>query len=117
MLIFVYGTLKRGEVNHFYLSGQRFVTDVRTRPCFRIYDLGGYPGLVAVESGGLSIQGEVWQVDAACLLRLDLLEDVAGGEYAREPVLLLPPHADWLVQGYRYLWPIPPGTADLGVSW
>lgn len=42
-LLFVYGTLQRGRVNHGQLAGQRFVGPARTVPGFRLYDLGAIP--------------------------------------------------------------------------
>ena len=46
-LVFVYGTLKRGGSNHFLLAHQQFVGATRTGAGFALYDLEGYPGLVA----------------------------------------------------------------------
>lgn len=101
--VFVYGTLKRGLSNHHYLSGQQFVCEAETQPVYRLYDLGGYPGMVEVSSYGLSIEGEIWEIDASCLHRLDELEDIEGGEYARVFVKLAPPHDRDLIEGYVYL--------------
>jgi gamma-glutamylaminecyclotransferase len=103
MLIFVYGTLKRGGSNHEWMQGQQFVTEAATTPDFLLYDLGGYPGMIRVTSGGLSILGEIWEVDEPGLSELDELEDLDGKEYAREKIPLLSPHEDWQVEGYRYL--------------
>lgn len=116
MLLFLYGTLKRGGSNHGYMLGQRFVIEACTQPAYRLYDLGGYPGMVAVATEGLSIIGEIWDVDEAALARLDELEDIAGGEYAREAIKMLPPHEEWEVEGYRYLLPVS-GRRDLGRTW
>ena len=116
MLLFLYGTLKRGGSNHGYLRGQRFVGVARTEARYRLYDLGGYPGLVEVEAEGLSITGEIWEVDAEGLARLDELEDIEGGEYAREAVTLLEPHQDREVEVYRYLLPVK-GCRELGTTW
>lgn len=116
MLLFLYGTLKRGGSNHHFMKDQRWVANARTQPAYRLYDLGGYPGMVASTEEGLSIEGEIWDVDAAALARLDELEDVAGGEYAREPVALLPPHQGLEVQGYRFLLSVT-GKRELGTSW
>lgn len=113
--IFVYGTLKRGKENHGWMAGQTFVGTARTQPCYRLYDLGGYPGMVADENG-VSIEGEIWEVDEAGLTRLDILEDVAGGEYVRERIPLLPPLENAAVEGYRYLLPVA-GRRDVGPAW
>ncbi len=101
--VFVYGTLKRGGENAGLLAGQRHLDDGRTRPEFRLYALDGYPGLVAASAGGRSIAGEIWDVDDACLAKLDELEGVAVGLYARQAIALLPPHAGLAVQTYVYL--------------
>jgi gamma-glutamylcyclotransferase (GGCT)/AIG2-like uncharacterized protein YtfP len=101
--VFVYGTLKRGLSNSFYLSGQRFIGEVRTRPVYRMVDCGGYPGMYAVPENGLSIAGEIWEVTDECLAQLDLLEDVIGGEYTRVKVQLLPPYDSQEIEGYLFL--------------
>lgn len=116
MRIFVYGTLKRGRSNHGWMRGQQFIGEASTRPHFRLHDLGGYPGMVLVENHGLSIQGEVWEVDTEGLKRLDELEDVSGGEYAREPIPLLPPFDQQRVEGYRYLRDVSQAP-DIGGCW
>ena len=92
-LVFVYGTLKRGGKNHEWIENQRFVATARTLPFYRMFDLGGYPGMVR-SADGLAIQGEIWQVDGPGLARLDLLEDIEGGEYERVAVELVLPLVD-----------------------
>jgi len=72
-LVFVYGTLLRGQVNHRLLSGARLLGPHRTEPCFTLYDLGAYPGVA--RGGRTAVAGEVYEVDQAGLLRLDRLED------------------------------------------
>jgi len=116
MLIFVYGTLKRGHSNHGYLRGQTFVDLAMTQPRYRLHDLGGYPGMVLDTSHGTSIHGEVWDIDDACLKQLDELEGTEIGEYVREFIPLLPPFQDQLVQGYRYLMDVS-AAPELGNSW
>lgn len=100
--VFVYGTLKRGLSNHHYLLGQRFVDEARTQPVYRLYDLGGYPGMVEVSRDGLSVEGEIWEIDETSLRRLDELEDIDGGEYARVFVKLAPPNDRERIEGYLY---------------
>lgn len=116
MQIFVYGTLKRGHSNHGCMRGQQFIGEACTRPLFRLHDLGGYPGMVLAENHGLSVQGEVWEVDFKGLKRLDELEDVSGGEYVREPIPLMPPFDQDPVEGYRYLRDVS-RAPDIGSSW
>ena len=116
-LVFVYGTLKRGCSNHAYLGGQIYVGDASTVPGFSLYELDGYPGMVATNSEvSESVTGEVWSVDAAGLGQLDRLEGIAEGLYHREPVPLLPPFNDRLVQTYLYARSIA-GRRKLGGTW
>lgn len=114
--IFVYGTLKRGRLNHGFLAGQKFVGEAETQPRYRMFDLGGYPGMVEVKEGGRCIRGEVWDVDAECLGRLDVLEDVRGGEYARVPIAMESARSFGVVEGYLYLWPVA-SRPEVGVEW
>ena len=71
--VFVYGTLLRGEVNHHLLAGADWHGPHRTAPCFTLYRVGAYPGVV--RGGGTAIVGEVYAVDGVGLRRLDRLED------------------------------------------
>lgn len=115
MLIFVYGTLKRGGANNVWMNGQRFISEASTAPLYRLYELEGYPGMVSAENG-LSVQGEIWEVDTDGLARLDVLEDTASGEYVRERVPMNPPFDSTHVEGYRYLLSIH-DKKDLGSVW
>lgn len=115
-LLFVYGTLKRGCRNHRQLAGQTYVGAARTRPGFRLYDVGGYPGLAALAGDTAGVKGEVWEVDAAGLLKLDRFEGVAEGLYRRETVPLRAPFADRKVEAY-YFAPSVAGRPDLGGEW
>lgn len=114
-LLFVYGTLKRGGDNHEWLAGQRFVAEAHTLPFYRLFDLGGYPGMIR-DDHGLAIAGEVWEVDEASLTRLDVLEDVDGGEYERVPIQLDGAFADQRVEGYVCLHSVD-DRRDVGACW
>lgn len=114
--VFVYGTLKRGLSNHRYMAGQKFLGEARTAPLYRMVDCGGYPGMFTVEEGGLSILGEVWEVDDGCRKQLDILEDVGLGLYSLEPVPLLDPFTQEEVRTYIYRWPVA-GLRDVGTEW
>lgn len=73
-LLFLYGTLKRGQRNHFRMAGQECLGPARTLPHYHLYDCGPYPGLVEDRQKGLSIAGELWRVDDDALRRLDEFE-------------------------------------------
>ena len=113
--LFIYGTLKRGCSNHHYMAGQRFVEVAKTEPLYRLVSMGSYPGMVSSEPGR-SIEGEIWDVDDACLRRLDVLEGIDEGEYTYEMVPLLPPFDGETVHGYRYLRPVE-DRPDIGSVW
>jgi gamma-glutamylaminecyclotransferase len=83
--VFVYGTLLPGEANHSLLARSRSLGPARTLPAYELYDLGGYPGLVP---GGVTVVlGELYEVDAATLSRLDELEEHPRF-YRRTPIVL-----------------------------
>lgn len=83
--VFVYGTLRAGECNHRLLQGARLIASARTEPFFRMYSLGGFPGIVP--GGETQIVGEVYAVDGAMLARLDRLEGHPDF-YTRTPIPL-----------------------------
>ncbi len=113
--VFVYGTLKTGLSNHGWLRGQTLLGRAVTEARYRLFDLGGYPGMVQ-EEDGLPIAGEVWEVDEAGLAQLDILEGVAEGEYALRPVALTGEWQGREVLGYLYLRPVA-GRRDAGICW
>lgn len=89
-IVFVYGSLKRGRALHHLLQSARFLGTASTSPLYRLFDLGHYPGLVEWPAG-LSIAGELYEVDSDCLAQLDDAEGVAEGYYARRDIQLLSP--------------------------
>jgi gamma-glutamylcyclotransferase (GGCT)/AIG2-like uncharacterized protein YtfP len=115
-LLFVYGTLKRGCSNHRYLAGQTFVSAARTPPGYRLYDLGGYPGIAVEPDDVLGVVGEVWSVDAQGLERLDRFEGIHEGLYRREPLRLMPPFDQQTVHAYISELSIK-GRPDVGDCW
>ncbi|TLD70148.1 gamma-glutamylcyclotransferase [Phragmitibacter flavus] len=120
VLVFVYGTLKRGLENGHYLTGQKFLGEARTQPLYRMASFGGYPGMYPVSESesenGLAIHGEVWSIDETTRARLDLLEDLAVGLYTFDPVKLAPPFDTVEVHAYFYAWPIQ-NRPDAGDHW
>lgn len=71
--IFVYGTLRKAEVNHYLLEGAAYLGEHRTLSRYKMLHLGAYPGVI--EGGSTPIQGEVYRIDRAHLAKLDRLED------------------------------------------
>lgn len=102
MLVFVYGTLKRGLRLHHHIADQEFVAEATTQANYQLYNCGWYPGLVECPDG-IAIEGEIWQVNAAGLTILDEVEDVALGLYRRGLISMREPFADEPVEAYFYL--------------
>jgi gamma-glutamylcyclotransferase (GGCT)/AIG2-like uncharacterized protein YtfP len=84
-LVFVYGSLLSGEVNHERLAGARYLGDARTEPAFELVDLGPYPALV--RGGATSVVGELYGVPTALLVELDTFEEHPH-IYRRAPICL-----------------------------
>ncbi|MEZ6058033.1 MAG: gamma-glutamylcyclotransferase family protein [Planctomycetaceae bacterium] len=126
-LIFVYGTLMRGECRHPPLAEQTFVANALTTPQYLLYNCGSYPALVdpcAPTSQALhdrrerpdeahgqvagevpspqSIAGELYEVDDLTLQRLDEIEEVDAGLYLRQRVFLLPPWNEVTAEAWFY---------------
>ena len=103
--VFVYGTLKRGDCRHHALANQRFLGDATTKPRYRLYDLGDYPALIICDDGA-EISGELYEVDDACLARLDIIEGVAEQLYQRSTVDLQTPWHEKPTLTYLYQHPV-----------
>lgn len=85
--VFVYGTLRRGEVNDInrLAPPPLYLGPARIRGT--LYDLGSYPGVVLGGEGW--VLGEIYLVAPELERQLDIIEDVApapSGEYARRHV-------------------------------
>lgn len=115
-LLFVYGTLKRGCCNHGHLAGQTYVGPARSKPGFILYDLGGYPAIVAEPGVREGVVGEVWSVDARTLAALDEFEGVHEGLYRREPLPLEEPYTGQSIDAYVSARPIH-GRPRVGTEW
>lgn len=98
--VFVYGSLKRGFINHCYLEGSRLLgVSISDEPLFNMVSLGTFP---AVIKGSSYIKGELYLVDDETLEKLDLLEG-NGHLYNRVEIKVNGENA-WL---YIYNYPIP----------
>ena len=70
--VFVYGTLKKGFRNAYYLEDARILGEFVTGPIHSMYDFGGYPAVS--ENGKTAIAGEVYDISEELLASIDLLE-------------------------------------------
>lgn len=61
MLLFVYGSLKKGFSNHHLLEKARFVKTCTTKDKFTMINLGEYPALI--EKPSCKIEGELYEID------------------------------------------------------
>jgi len=72
-LVFVYGTLMRGERNHRYLASSIYRGRWRTPPVYNLHSLTSYP--VACPDGRQRLSGEVYRISRQTLCQLDGLEE------------------------------------------
>jgi gamma-glutamylcyclotransferase (GGCT)/AIG2-like uncharacterized protein YtfP len=82
VVLFVYGSLKRGHANHRQLAGARFVGVACTARAFALREIDGYPALVP---GERAITGELYELSLAALSALDEFE---GDGYVRAEIEL-----------------------------
>ena len=75
--LFVYGTLKHGFTNHFYLQNAKYLGKAQTLFAYPlIAPKKIYPYLVDSKGVGKIVKGELYEVDIATLKRIDRLEEV-----------------------------------------
>ncbi|EYU16470.1 MULTISPECIES: gamma-glutamylcyclotransferase [Photorhabdus] len=97
MRIIVYGSLRRKQGNHHWMTDAQWLGDHRLEG-YELYDLGHYP---AVVRGDGSIECEVYRINSTILTELDDLKDNSR-EYLRE--LIQTPYGNaWI---YLYQFPI-----------
>lgn len=74
--VFVYGSLKRGKLNHTMLGDSKFLGEAQSVDKWAMIDRhdGAYPYLLGEYEGGLNVIGEVYEVDEDTKEVLDILE-------------------------------------------
>ncbi|NOV26325.1 gamma-glutamylcyclotransferase [Cupriavidus necator] len=82
--VFVYGTLRAGEVNDLNAAARRHGIAAPTllgtgTVSGRLYDFGTYPGLV-LDAGGGPVLGDIYEIADALLPVLDEIEEVYPGQ-------------------------------------
>lgn len=77
-LVFTYGTLKEGFCNHGVNDGVRVPGDFETAECYPLYLVGPFflPWLVQDPGQGFRVAGQLYEVDAEALARMDALERI-----------------------------------------
>ena len=81
--VFVYGTLRAGEINDIGLAAARHGIGAprlvgRAAVAGRLYDFGDYPGLVR-DDAAAPVRGDVYEIDEALVPVLDRIEGVEPG--------------------------------------
>jgi gamma-glutamylcyclotransferase (GGCT)/AIG2-like uncharacterized protein YtfP len=62
--MFLNGTAMSGLKDHVHILGSRFLGERRTAPRYLFYSVRDeFPGLVPVESGGVAVWGELYEID------------------------------------------------------
>jgi len=81
--VFVYGTLRAGEINDINSAAARhdiaaptFIGSTTVKG--RLYDFGSYPGLV-VDQRGTPVVGDVYEIEDALIAVLDEIEEIYPG--------------------------------------
>lgn len=85
-LVGVYGSLRKGLVNHNVLKGSKQIGDYLTAPEYTMYDLGFYPGLI--DKGFTPIVLEIYEVNDNVLGNINTLEGYS--EHSKEQSYYIP---------------------------
>jgi len=87
--LFVYGTLKRGHRAHGLLEQHDavFLGEALTRPCYHLYKVVWFPGMVIDELLVGGVRGELYEVTEECLRHMDCYEGVPD-LFRREEIAL-----------------------------
>ena len=101
MLVFTYGTLKRGGHNHHYLQNATYVGTITLPFKGRMFDVG-FPVLMKSRST-VKVEGELYEVDRETFDRLDRLEG-QGHMYMRRRKRLANGSYAWVYIGMNRFW-------------
>lgn len=65
-IVFICGSALRGQPDHGNLQSASFLKEAKTAARYRLHAVkdGWHPGIYAVESGGISIPGELYELTA-----------------------------------------------------
>lgn len=76
MLVFVYGTLRKGDCRAGILDDYKCVAEEAYLQGFTMLDLGAFPGIIPINipTDHSIIRGELYEIDKDCLQILDNIE-------------------------------------------
>ena len=112
--VFVYGTLMKGEHNHYFLEKAEYIGEYKTEARWGLINIGQFPALVPHV---LEVEGEVYKVSLATLNTLDRLEGVAHGLYRRRDIVVYDEN-DEGIEAEVYIWnAIPKPSEAIFPSW
>jgi gamma-glutamylaminecyclotransferase len=100
MYLFVYGTLKRGFPNHYFLDEASYEGKARL-PGFQMYSCGGFPCIVKADD--YVVEGEVYYIDPdrfQIWMRLDRLEGTPRMYKRESHEIWLSDETPWPAQVY-----------------
>lgn len=62
--VFICGSALRGQPDHGNLQSAKFIGETQTQPRYRLHaaEQGWHPAIYAVESGGMAIPGEIYEM-------------------------------------------------------
>lgn len=87
LLLFTYGTLKRGEKNHPAIMSDMYLRETFTSRNYMLVDLGPYPGMIENLKDGFSVRGELFKIPIYMLEDLDKIEG-SPNLFKLEPITL-----------------------------
>lgn len=101
MLLYVYGTLRKGRSNHELIKHLPFLGEAVTDNNYTLV-VSGLPFLVKRKGEG--VKGELYKIDPDTLRAVDRLEGVPNFYY-REPIWVTDMNTGETVEAYTYLHP------------
>jgi gamma-glutamylaminecyclotransferase len=62
--VFICGSALRGQPDHQNLQSAQFIKETKTQPLYRLHaaENGWHPAIYQVETGGISIPGEIYEM-------------------------------------------------------
>lgn len=106
--IFVYGTLRKGQLRHDVLEESKFIGYGKLKG-YNMYCLGGFPGII---EGSGTVFGEVYQVERRILDKIDFIEGVDYGFYIRKSVTV-ELESDEKIKAFTYIFNRPVKQTEL----